>query len=227
MSVQRLGTMFGSTGSGFCSAFYNSPVFRASTVALCLLFGNMSAPATASTTYQINSSSTRTNSGPSAQINVGTADTAAAAMLEIRRRSGLNWDELANLFSVSRRSAHNWASGKPVSSKHEHAIRQTLLAVRDLDQGASADTRALLLTADAWGVTAFDLLRSERFQEAVSRVGDQPIAARPRRIPLSHDALEARRPQPPGLLLDTVEERISIPAKARVARVVRLPKAAG
>lgn len=223
MNAPHMSATFGSTSSGVSS----SPTVRAGTVALCLLFGNMSMPATASTTYEIDAH-TYTTSGPDTQVAVRAADTTADAVMEIRRRSGLTWEELADLFSVTRRSVHHWGSGKTVTAVHEQAIRQTLSAVRQLDRGAASNTRALLLTADAAGVTALSLLKDGRYHEAVSLAGDQPLAATQRqRTPLSQEALEARRPPPPGLLLGAVDEKIALPAKARVARVVGVPKAAG
>lgn len=44
------------------------------------------------------------------------------------------------------------------------------------------------------------------------------------RRPLSKAALDARRPPPPGLLLEAVWDRPDIPAKARVAHALRVPR---
>ena len=217
--------MFNSTGSG-CS-ICGSHVVRAGAVALCLLFGGMSAPATASTTYQLHVA-THTTSGPQAQVAVKPIETTAMAVMEVRRRSDLTWDELGGLFGVSRRNVHLWANGQAPSAANEGVIRQTLTAIRHLDQGSAADTRALLFTPDVAGVTALDLLRGGQYQEAMTRAGDGAAAVRAApRVPLSQKALEARRPISPELLLGAVDERIVVPAKARIARVVRVPKTMG
>jgi hypothetical protein len=44
--------------------------------------------------------------------------------------------------------------------------------------------------------------------------------------PLSERALRARRPAPPAALLDALQDRPVVPAKARVAAAVRVPKRA-
>lgn len=215
------------TTSGFCSRICRLPLFRVGTFALCLVFGDLSLPATASTTYQIHGSSERTNSGPDAQASYAAVDTVGDAVLELRRRSGLTWDELASLFDVTRRSLHHWSNGKPVAAKHERAIRQALVAVRHLDLGASADTRALLLTAGLAGVSYFDLLRAGQADEVIASMGERSAATTRVRMPLSREALEARRPPAPDLLVGAIEPKIDTPAKARLTRVARLPRSAG
>jgi hypothetical protein len=165
----------------------------------------------------------RTVAGPSEQLDFAPAQTTAEAVLEIRRRSGLTWEELSDLFDVSRRSVHHWASGKVVSAKHERIIRQMLTAIRHLDRRNAAGTRAVLLTTDALGVSALDLLKLGHYEEAMSRAETRTTSERPR-MPLSRAAQDARRPPAPGLLLGSDQERADIPAKARVARAARVPK---
>ena len=225
MSTTSVLNMFDGTSTG--CAMCGSPVVRAGAVALCLLFNGMSAPATASTTYHVNAA-TPTTTGPQSQVDVSPVVSTGAAVLEVRRRTGLTWDQLADMFEVSRRSVHHWANGQVVSAVHEHAIRQTLLVVRHLDQGTSAATRDLLLTVDVTGATAFGLLKDGRYSEAMRRIGNGVTQApHARRIPLSQKALEARRPPSPGLLFGGTEERVDIPSKARIARVMRVPKVTG
>ena len=169
----------------------------------------------------------RTAAGPTGQIEHVPAESTAKAIMEIRRLSGLTWEELGDLFDVSRRSVHHWANGKPVSARHDHTIRRMQAAIRHLDQGEQARTRALLLTVDqAIGVSTFDLLRGGSFDEAVGRVEGVRRAER-QRIPLSSAAWDARRPQAPALLLAAEQERPDIPSKARAFRPRRTPKTAG
>ena len=97
-------------------------------------------------------------------------ETTAEAVLEIRRRSGLTWEELGELFDVSRRSVHHWANGKPAAAGHQRTIRKMLAAVRRLDRGSQAGTRALLLTIDrSQRASTFELLKDHRFEDAVGR----------------------------------------------------------
>ena len=101
----------------------------------------------------------RAAAGPAAQFDYVPTESTAEAIMEIRRRSGLTWQELAELFEVSRRSAHHWANGNPVSAGRERTIRRMLAAIRHLDRGSQVDTRALLLAVDqATGVSTLDLL---------------------------------------------------------------------
>lgn len=117
-----------------------------------------------------------------------------------------------------------WANGKPVSAKHEQIIRQTLIAIRHLDRGSAVETRALLLTPDMLGVSVLDLLKTGFYRDAMSRAQPRALSEQ-RRLPLSEAAQDARRPPAPALLLGADQERPEIPAKARVARAARTPKA--
>ena len=63
--------------------------------------------------------SERTAAGPIGQIEHAPAESTAEAVMEIRRRSGLTWEELGDLFDVSRRSVHHWANGKSVTASHD------------------------------------------------------------------------------------------------------------
>ena len=51
----------------------------------------------------------------SAGVSVSSIAPSGAAIGELRRLSGLTWDQLARLFNLSRRSLHFWASGKPMA----------------------------------------------------------------------------------------------------------------
>lgn len=195
-------------------------------IAAMLDIGGLSGSATAST-YDFPRLVERTAAGPAGQIDHVAAESTAEAVLEIRRRSGLTYEELSDLFDVSRRSVHHWASGKAVSARHDQAIRRILAAIRRLDQGNQADTRAQLLAVDAgMGVSALDLFKTGRFDEAMVRAaGVRPHEAR--RVPLSREAQDARRSQVPTLLLEAEQERPNIPAKARTVRAKRTRNTGG
>ena len=166
----------------------------------------------------------RTSAGPIGQIRHVPAESTAEAILEIRRRSGLTWEEIGDLFDVSRRSVHHWASGKPVSAGNDQMIRRILAAVRRLDPSSQTGARTQLLAVDdATGVSTFDLLKQGRFDEAAVRLG---VLSAPenRRLPLSRRAQDARRPQAPTSLLEADQDRPDIPAKARAIRAARPSK---
>ena len=54
------------------------------------------------------------------------AQSTSSAIMELRRLSGLTWEQIATLFNVARRSLHFWASGKPVNAPNEERLRRVL-----------------------------------------------------------------------------------------------------
>ena len=178
-------------------------------------------------TYEVFSFSERTAFGPDGQIEPVPSESTGEAVLEIRRRSGLTWEELGELFEVSRRSLHHWASGKPASAEHERKIRRMLASIRWLDQGDQAATRARLLAVDEHlGVSVFDLWKQGRFEDAGTQpAGNRPLEHRP--VPFSRAARDARRPPAPALILEADQDRPDVPAKARIVPAVRTPKKTG
>lgn len=195
---------------------------RAFTIATMLTTTSTSGVAT-SNGYEPPRPVERTTAGPPGQIRFAPAESTAEAILEIRRRSGLTWEEMSDLFDVSRRSIHHWASGKSVSARRERALRQALAAIRRLDQGDQAGTRARLLAVDhPTGLSALDMMREGRFDEIMVRTAGVR-ASEPPRIPLSRKAQEARRPSPPPFLLEAGQDRPDVPARARAVRAVRTP----
>ena len=168
----------------------------------------------------------RTTAGQHGQIrSVVPPESTGEAVLEVRRRSGLTWEELGDLFGVSRRSVHHWASGKPASAAHERLIRRMLAAIRCLDQGSQSDTRRkLLATSHVEGHSVFEMLKERRFTEVMppdAMVGE-PERPRPT---LSRKAWDMRRPQPPVSLLEAEQDgQAERPGRARLARAVRVPR---
>ncbi len=68
----------------------------------------------------------------------------AAAVLEVRRISGLTWEQLASLFAVDRRSVHLWASGRPMSAANAERLNRILALLRRADRGTPSATKAWL-----------------------------------------------------------------------------------
>ena len=153
--------------------------------------------------------------------------TTAEVILEFRFRSGLTWDQIGELFGVSRRSVHNWANGKAASAGHERDIRQALAALDHIDEGSRTANRARLLTVGETGQSAFDLLAARHFTEVKGlEAGSAPT--RQPRIELSRQAREARSPTPPATLLQADQESPVIrSAKARIARPARTTRKPG
>lgn len=138
---------------------------------------------------------------------VPTAQPAGAAIGELRRLSGLTWDQLARIFSVSRRSLHFWASGKPMAPSNEEHLQRVLAAVRKIDRGAASANRTALLGVRENGSIPFDLLVAGDYEAFVSLLG----AGEVRRLPppkLSEEARAARAPRPPEELVGALQDRI-------------------
>lgn len=204
-------------------------MFSASVAAPIEIIGaflsRLAEPPTASG-YQRVAAFERTTVGPAGRLDLSPVETTAEAILEIRRKSGLTWEELGDLFDVSRRSVHHWANGNVVSAGHERVIRAMLAAIRRLDCGEANATRALLLSSNGGIRSTLDCLKDGRFDEAVAHA---PIRSttQPPRVPLSPAAVAARRPPAPTLLLEADQTRPEVPTKPRLARALRTPKATG
>ena len=143
------------------------------------------------------------------------------AISELRRISGLTWHQLGRLLGVSRRTVHNWASGKPLNADNEERLMRVLAIVRAADRGSARATRAVLLDAGG-GAPPFEMLAAMRFDDAHRALG----RGRARPVPvlgeLSAEAKAGRKPLPPGELLDAKSERVHRDlGRARAARAVR------
>ena len=122
------------------------------------------------------------------------------AIHELRRLSGLTWEQLADLFSVSRRSVHFWASGRALSADNEERLLRVLDVVRQAYRGDSRTTRTALLEATD-SETAFDLLAAGRYAQALAKLGSGADVLPRERTPLSKAAQRARLPEHPERLV--------------------------
>lgn len=132
---------------------------------------------------------------------------AGAAIGELRRLSGLTWDQLARVFSVSRRSLHFWASGKPMAPSNEEHLQRVLAVVRKIDRGSASVNRTALLGVRDDGSIPFDLLIAGDYERVVSLLGagDATRTSPPR---ISHEARAVRTPRPPEELVGALQDRI-------------------
>lgn len=96
------------------------------------------------------------------------------AIFELRRLTGLTWEELADVLGVTRRTLHLWANGQPINTINEKRVRDVLLVIRTLDRGAARQNRSLLISPQPEGGVFSDLLRGQRFNEALARAGRGP-----------------------------------------------------
>lgn len=144
------------------------------------------------------------------------------AIGELRRLSGLTWEQLAELFGVSRRALHFWASGRPMASHNAEHLRRSLAVVRMLDRGSAAENRALLLGYANNGVRAAEMLANGEYEQVIELLGP----GRGHRVAppkLSAAARATRAPRPPAELVDARQDSIrSEVGAARAAKSVKV-----
>ena len=119
-------------------------------------------------------------------------------VFEIRRLSGLTWDQMARVFGVSQRTAHFWASGKPLTAANEERVSRLLGMLRRIDRGSAAKNRAALMEPGAGGVIPFDLLLDGRLGDAETALGVGQGASRVPSKPLSERERRLRQPPTPN-----------------------------
>lgn len=145
----------------------------------------------------------------------------AEAVLELRRLSGLTWDELAYAFDVSRRALHHWASGSSLAPAHLQHVHQALYLVQRASHGASAALRERFLTPLPSGDTALDLMRARNYSAAEQALGRKAA------LPATSVAAGPADTHPPLVAaLSTLEDRpFQSVRSSRVARTIRVGKA--
>jgi len=163
--------------------------------------------------------SEQTNSG---LVERNPEQSSSAAILELRKRSGLTWDQIARLFGVARRSVHFWASGETLKPGNEERLTRMLAVIRHVDRGSAKATRTALMSQQEDGMIPFDLLAQEKYEEVKERLGVGAGYHRPILPPLSAESKAARNPLAPDVLVsalqDTVHHEVG---RSRVARTVR------
>lgn len=157
--------------------------------------------------------------------STNSAETTRIAINQLRKLSGLTWDQLARLFNVSRRSIHFWASGQPLSRFNEEKLNRLLATVQYINRGSASLNRSLLLTPGSDSQLPFDLLVADEYEEVKRIIGYGNAPERPQLAPLSEDARASRRPPNPADLVDALQEPIHREVgRSKPARAVRSRK---
>lgn len=144
------------------------------------------------------------------------------AIVEARRISGLTWEQLARLFSVSRRSVHFWASGKAMASEKEERLQRVIGVMRRVDSGSARANRAALLSVNEDGYSALDLLTQGRYELATRLLETEQSLPRWVAPALDEEIKAARKPRAPEEFVGAIQDRIERgPTVTRVARRVR------
>jgi len=168
----------------------------------------------------------RTNSGfPLPLQSANLAEANRDALNELRKLSGLTWEQLAKLFNVSRRSIHFWASGQSLSRFNEENLNRLLGTIRYINRGSASINRNLLLIPSRDGRLLFDLLIAGEHEQVKSILGPGNAPQKPQLVPLSEDASKSRIPPPPEILIDALQEPIQRKVgRSRPARAARSRK---
>jgi hypothetical protein len=120
-------------------------------------------------------------------------------LAEVKRRSGLTWQQIAYMFGVDRRSVHLWSSGGGMTAANEERLHAVSSLLRAVDAGDPLRTRSVLLSRalgkpliqriaageDEEGIAA----TARRVRETVSRVAEDQRSPR-RRSPSPIDMLD-------------------------------------
>lgn len=158
---------------------------------------------------------------PAAGYRARRSETSDQAVARLRRIAGLTWDQLGELFEVSRRSVHFWASGKPLNAANEARLMRVLAVIQYVDRGDPELTRRVLFEP-VGGRVPFDLLATQKFEEARHILGEGPRHPALAPTDLSAAAKEARRPLRPEELADARHEPAHRDQQGgRTARTVR------
>lgn len=159
-----------------------------------------------------------------AQVDTSTEAT-RVAINELRKLSGLTWEQMAVLFNVSRRSIHFWASGQPLSSHNEENLNRLLVTIKYINRGSASTNRSLLLSYTEDGSRYLDLLACGKYEEVKQILGPGNTPPRPQPKPLSPDAIASRMPQKPEELVNALQDPIHHEVgESRFVRAVRVRK---
>lgn len=141
------------------------------------MFGSMTAPIG----QPIRRSSTvgwTQSSVPGALGSAQVARHARHELLEMKQRSGLTWQQIAESLGVDRRALHHWINGGGISVENELRLRALSDFVRQIDVGAPADVRAALMDSRD-GPSALQLLEAGADPRDLSVAALQTEAPRP------------------------------------------------
>jgi DNA-binding transcriptional regulator YiaG len=154
-------------------------------------------------------------------------ESSQATINELKKLSGLTWEQLAKIFNVSRRSLHFWASGKPISPFNEEHLRRLLATVRYINRGSADFNRSALLEPRHGSTIPLDLLVAGKNEEVKRQLGPGKAVEEKKFKPLSPEAA-ARRPQSPedlvGALHEPVHQEVG---RSRPAKTTRSRKGGG
>jgi len=147
------------------------------------------------------------------------------ALKELRHRTGLTWDQLAELFDVTRRSVHSWNNGNAMRPEHVQTLRRLVAFSRHVDRGLPSLTKAALFTPNDSGQIPFKALAKGDFAGAVvsmrSSSAKLPFLSEPPLKPVGSYARQRR----PMDMVDITHERVPEIGTIAPARPIKIRNA--
>ena len=160
----------------------------------------------------------QTNSAVSIELR----EPVPSAIAELRRLTGLTWEQLAHLFNVTRRSVHFWASGGKVTGASGAHLKRVLETVRLIDRGSITENRIALLTTRDNGAMLLDQLAAGNYDAVILTLGYGRQRVASTATALSSLAKAMRLPRLPEELVDAYQERVHEDSgPVRAGRAVR------
>lgn len=193
---------------------FDKPVSRPTVMAgsLLLLLAATSPAPTAQAWAQSLCQSPVTTSEPNWQAPLPysslalSTDHTQRALFALKSLTGLTWNRIAELFGVSRRSAHFWASGKPLSQEHERHLYGVLSTVNEVDIGDSRIMCAAILD-DSGGRSALSALLEREYEEgrlALAKSIGRQVTLREQ----GRRSMSSYYTPPPDELLEALQDRV-------------------
>lgn len=107
------------------------------------------------------------NSGETIEEFVGGSEeqTASDILHGLKTSTGLSWNKIAELFTVSRRAIYDWLEDKGMSDRNYSKLLSVSKAVESLEFTKPFQVRTFLIFPNSSGISAFDLLKEERYDE--------------------------------------------------------------
>lgn len=127
---------------------------------------------------------------------------------EVRRLSGLTWEQMARIFDVSSGDVLSWVSGKQMDEIDRDRLDNLLETIRYINRGAPDMTKPVLLTAGRDGDTPYDLLTKGLFDEVAERVGPGNAKPYPKLPPIDPAEWKWKLPLPPECLVGALHDPI-------------------
>jgi DNA-binding transcriptional regulator YiaG len=94
-----------------------------------------------------------------------TPETDSSLIKRLHDSSGLTWEQFARAIGVSRRSAHMWVSGSPMSSTHRERIAQFDALLKSWPNAEPEGIRTALLTIGTDGMSPYDRFRNNQYKK--------------------------------------------------------------